>query len=130
MPRDEVEAKPPVDPWAAAAATKSSAAKRPHVDGEDQVRSRSRERCAAAGVASDSRGGVATAAGVGVAGDDFERMLAEAVNAGLQRARPAITVDVVGKVAEIVRPIRDECKANTASIKEHVTRLEEVETRM
>ena len=130
MPADEVEIKRPGDPWAAAAASKSSAANRTGKDDKGEVRSRSRERSGAAGAASDSRGGDATADGVRAGVDDFERMLAEAVDAGLQRARPAITVDVVGKVAEIVRPIRDECKANTASIKEHDTRLEEVETRM
>ena len=130
MPADEVEIKRPGDPWAAAAASKSSAANRTGKDDKGEVRSRSRERSGAAGAASDSRGGDATADGVRAGVDDFERMLAEAVDAGLQRARPAITVDVVGKVAEIVRPIRDECKANTASIKEHDARLEEVETRM
>ena len=76
---------PPADPWAAAAASKSTAAKRPHVEGD----------CSGAG---DSSGA-----------EDWETKLAECVHAGIATALPSacskMGEDVIQKVSGMLRPI-------------------------
>jgi len=85
MNKDETSAMPPADPWAAAAASKSTAAKRPHVEGD----------CSGAG---DSSGA-----------EDWETKLAECVHAGIATALPSacskMGEDVIQKVPGMLRPI-------------------------
>lgn len=89
MNNDAISAKPLADPWAAAAA-KSSAGKRPHVE-------------------NDSSGA-----------EDWETKLAECVHAGIATALPCtcskMGEDVIQKVSSMLRPIHKKLEAHDGQI--------------